>query len=307
MNLELYEILILIAIGALVGIGMSFMGQTGQGLVMPIILMLTGNAFLAISVNLLNDLIAAVAVSIGYIRKGEYKLQANTLIVIILALIFTCIGVYILMVTPLESIYGWFIPAFIICLGLVFIKSGYATTKRLKTILRKIYNRFLKDNEEEATHFDINHKTNDNEIVKTNEIQEVIPYGSKLFYIISVIFGLFLGINSGMFGANSGMIIVLALIILYGYPIKKGIGTALILSIIVSILTFTLFQVFGALIKGTLYFNLEITVFLASGSVITGFLTSTYIQRLSAKTMGRAMGIVMVILGTTALTFYFIT
>jgi len=307
MNLEIYEILILITIGGLVGIGMSFMGQTGQGLVMPMILMLTGDAFLAISVNLLNDLIAAVAVSIGYIRKGEYKLQANTLIVIILALIFTCIGVYILMVTPLESIYGWFIPAFIICLGLVFIKSGYATTERLKTILRKIYNRFLKDNEKEATLFDINHKTNDNEIVKTNEIQEVIPYGSKLFYIISVVFGFFLGINSGMFGANSGMIIVLALIILYGYPIKKGIGTALILSIIVSIFTFILFQVFGALIKGTNYFNLEITVFLACGSVITGFLTSTYIQRLSAKTMGRAMGIVMVILGTTALTFYFIT
>ncbi|MFX1266824.1 MAG: sulfite exporter TauE/SafE family protein [Promethearchaeota archaeon] len=307
MNLEVYEILILITIGALVGIGMSFMGQTGQGLVMPIILMLTGDPFLAISVNLLNDLIAAVAVSIGYIRKGEYKLQANTLIVIILALIFTCIGVYILMVTPLQSIYGWFIPAFIICLGLVFIKSGYASTERLKTILRNIYNRFLRGKDKETNLIDIDRKNNDEEIAKNNEIQEVIPYGSKLFYIIAVVFGFFLGINSGMFGANSGMIIVLALIILYGYPIKKSIGTALILSIIISILTLTLYQVFGTLIKGTNYFNLEITVFLASGSVITGFLTSTYIQRLSAKTMGRAMGIVMVILGLTALIFYFIT
>ncbi len=307
MNLEVYEILILITIGALVGIGMSFMGQTGQGLVMPIILMLTGDAFLAISVNLLNDLIAAVAVSMGYIRKGEYKLQVNTLIVIILALVFACIGVYILMVTPLESIYGWFIPAFIICLGLVFIKSGYASTERLKTILRNIYNRFLKSNEEEATLIDIDRNNNDDEIAKNNEIQEVIPYGSKLFYIIAIVFGFFLGMNSGLFGANSGMIIVLALIILYGYPIKKSIGTALILSIIVSMLTFTLYQIFGILVKGTYYFNLEISVFLACGSIITGLLASTYIQRLSAKTMGRAMGIVMVILGTIALTFYFIT
>ena len=113
--------------------------------------------------------------------------------------------------------------------------------------------------------------------------------------------------NSGLFGANSGMIIVLALIILYGYPIKKSIGTALILSIIISILTFTLYQIFGFLVKGTYYFNLEISVFLACGSIITGLLASTYIQRLSAKTMGRAMGIVMVILGIIALTFYFIT
>ncbi len=307
MNLEVYEILILITIGGLVGIGMSFMGQTGQGLVMPIILMLTGDAFLAISVNLLNDLIAAVAVSIGYIRKEEYKLQVNILIVIILALVFACIGVYILMVTPLESIYGWFIPAFIICLGLIFIKSGYASTERLKTTLRNIYNRFLKNNEDESTLIDIDRKINDEKIAKNNEIQEVIPYGSKLFYIIAVVFGFFLGMNSGMFGANSGMIIVLALIILYGYPIKKSIGTALILSIIVSMLTFTLYQIFGILVKCTYYFNLEISVFLACGSIITGILASTYIQRLSAKTMGRAMGIVMVILGTLALTFYFIT
>ncbi|MHA2429911.1 MAG: sulfite exporter TauE/SafE family protein [Promethearchaeota archaeon] len=307
MNLEVYEILILIAIGALVGIGMSFMGQTGQGLVMPVVLMLTGDVFLTIAINVLNDLIAATSVSIGYIRKKEYKFQINIFIVIILAIFFVCIGVFILMATPLESIYGWFIPAFIICLGLFFIKSGYASTERLKAILRNIYNRFLKNNEEEATLIDIDRKTNDEEITKNNEIQEVIPYGSKLFYIIAVVFGFFLGMNSGLFGANSGMIIVLALIILYGYPIKKSIGTALILSVIISVLTFTLYQIFGILVKGTYYFNLEISVFLACGSIITGILASTYIQRLSAKTMGRAMGIVMVILGTIALTFYFIT
>jgi len=306
MNLEVYEILILITIGALVGIGMSFMGQTGQGLVMPVVLMLTGDVFLAIVINVLNDLIAATSVSIGYIRKREYKFQINIFILIILAIIFVCIGVYVLMATPLESIYGWFIPAFIICLGLFFIKSGYASTERLKVILRNIYNRFLKSNEEEALK-DLDRKKEVEESAKNNEKQEVIPYGSKLFYIIAVVFGFFLGMNSGLFGANSGMIIVLALIILYGYPIKKSIGTALILSIIVSMLTFTLYQIFGFLVKGTYYFNLEISVFLACGSIITGILASTYIQRLSAKTMGRAMGIVMVILGTLALTFYFIT
>ena len=306
MNLEVYEILILIAIGALVGIGMSFMGQTGQGLVMPVVLLLTGDVFLTIVINVLNDLIAATSVSIGYIRKKEYKFQINIFIVIILAIVFVCIGVYLLMVTPLESIYGWFIPAFIICLGLFFIKSGYASTERLKVILRNIYNRFLKSNEEKTLN-DLDRKKIMEKSAKNNEIQEVIPYGSKLFYIIAVVFGFFLGMNSGLFGANSGMIIVLALIILYGYPIKKSIGTALILSIIVSILTFTLYQFFGFLVKGTYYFNLEISFFLACGSIITGLLASTYIQRLSAKTMGRAMGIVMVILGTIALTFYFIT
>lgn len=302
MVLELYQIFILITIGALVGIGMTFIGQTGQGLVMPIVLILTGNVFLTIAVNILNDLIAAAAVSIGYLRKKEFKLQMNTFILIIVALLFSLIGIYILMVTPLGNIYGWFIPAFIICLGIFFIKSGYTSTERLKILVRNIYKRFLKNNQQDAS-LNVTH----NETVDNENIREVIPVGSKLFYIIAVIFGLFMGFNSGMFGANSGLIIVLALVILYGYPIKKGIGTALILSIIVSSITLILYQVFGILIKDSFYFNLEISIFLAIGSIITGILTSTYIQHLSAKTMGRAMGIVMTCLGALALTFYLIT
>ena len=69
MVLELYQIILLLIVGAFVGIGMSFVGQTGQGVVMPIILLLTGNVFLAIAINLLNDLITAGTVSITYIRS----------------------------------------------------------------------------------------------------------------------------------------------------------------------------------------------------------------------------------------------
>ena len=55
MTLEIYQIAILISIGALVGISISFIGQTGLGIVLPIILLFTGDVFLAIAVNLLND------------------------------------------------------------------------------------------------------------------------------------------------------------------------------------------------------------------------------------------------------------
>ncbi|MFW9772692.1 MAG: sulfite exporter TauE/SafE family protein [Candidatus Thorarchaeota archaeon] len=304
MALEIYQIFILLIIGALVGIGMCFIGQTGQGLVMPIVLMLTGDVFLTIAINLLNDLITAFAVSVGYIRKREYKFQKNIFILILIALVFTFIGVFILMLTPIGNIYGWFIPLFIIFLGLIFIKSGYTTTERLKKMVRNIYKRFLKvEIEEQIDILSQKNKTN----AKTIEIEEVIPSGSRLYFIVAIVFGLLLGINSGLFGANSGLIIVLALIILYGYPIKKSIGTALILSIIVSLITFTLYQILGVSFRGTFYINFEISLFLAIGSVITGILTSTYIQSLSAKRMGRAMGIVMASLGCIAFVFYLLS
>ena len=57
MSLELYQIILLVVIGALVGISISFVGQTGQGVVFPLVFLITGDVFLAIAINVLNDLI----------------------------------------------------------------------------------------------------------------------------------------------------------------------------------------------------------------------------------------------------------
>ena len=74
MALDIFQIFLLIGIGALVGISLSFAGQTGQGIVLPIILLLTGDVFLAIAINLLNDLITTTFVSIKYIRNKQFKI-----------------------------------------------------------------------------------------------------------------------------------------------------------------------------------------------------------------------------------------
>jgi len=99
---------------------------------------------------------------------------------------------------------------------------------------------------------------------------------------------------------------VLALVIIYGYPLKKGVGTALILSMIISLFTFIFYQFFGITTKGQFFFNFELSFYLALGSIISGIIASTYIQKISAKTMGRAVGLVISVLGVLALVFYFI-
>lgn len=307
MSLEIYQVILLILIGALVGISISFIGQTGQGVVLPIVLLITGDAFLAIAINLLNDLITSVFVSIGYIRKREFKIRKDTLIIIIVALSISLLGVFILLITPIGNIYGWFIPLFITFLGFIFLYRGFPTTEKLKNTAHNLSQKFLKKSRKTEI-FDKKEKKGDEEFaIRGEDIQGFIPGGSRLFYILALVFGIVIGLNSGLFGANSGFIIVLALVIIYGYPIKKSVGTALILSIVMCLGTFIIYQILGIMIKGQFFFDLEISLYLAIGSIITGIIASVYVQRLSAKTMGRSVGIVIFMLGIISLIFYFIS
>ncbi|MFW9970511.1 MAG: sulfite exporter TauE/SafE family protein [Candidatus Odinarchaeota archaeon] len=307
MVLEIYQAGILLIIGALVGISISFVGQTGQGVVLPIILLFTGDAFLAIAINLLNDLITSSVVSIGYIKKGEFKIRKDILIIIVIAIIISLLGVFILLTTPIGNIYGWFIPLFITILGIIFLYRGFPTKETLTKTAQKLSSRYLKKSIDTEVLEKEQQKYDEEILTLENDIEELTPTRSRVFYILALIFGIFIGINSGLFGANSGFIIVLALVIIYGYPIKKSVGTALILSIIMCLSTFLIYQIFGIMIKGQFFFNLEISLYLAIGSIVTGITMTIYVQKLSAKTMGRGVGLVIFILGIISLIFYFIS
>jgi len=277
----------MIIIGALVGISMSFIGQTGQGVVVPLILIITGDLFLAVAISVLNDLIAAIAVGFNYTRKKQFYFRRDIIILMLIAIISAFLGVFILMTTPLGTVFGWGIPIFIICLGLAVLRKGFPTSDSLQRTVNNIINRFSKNKSN-----DLDNKENQNNFKELGSIQNeeikgfIKPY-SKLFYILAIILGIFVGLNSGMFGASSGFIITLVLIILYGYPIKKSVGTALLLSIFMCFFTFSIYQILGFTIKNQFYYNWEFTLYLGIGSFLTGFIVSNYVQRLSAKAMGR--------------------
>jgi len=310
LNLEIYHIILLIGIGALVGISMSFVGQTGQGVVVPLILLITGDVLLAIAINVINDFIAATSVAINYVRKRQYYFSKNIIILIIISLIASFLGVLILITTPLSTIFGWFLPAFIIFLGSTILFRGFPTSESLKEMVHKISQKFLKYKKED-TALEKSEVTSENidkkSIINDDRLESLIKPYSKLFYLLSLVLGMFVGLNSGMFGANSGMIITLVLIILYHYPLKKSVGTALILSLIMCIFTFSMYQILGYSFKGKLYFNWEFILYLGIGSFFVGFIISNYVQKLSPKAMGRGMGVTMILLGSFSLIFYFIS
>ena len=307
MTLEIYQIVLLICVGGLVGISMSFVGQTGQGVVIPVVLLITGDVLLAIAVSVLNDLITAAAASIGYIRKKQFYLRKDTFLIILIALGGSFLGVIILMTTPLGSVFGWALPAFLIILGYGIFKTGFPTSESLKKTVLKLTKSIMKNKYDDAKLAELEQQINEQVDSDDDEIKGVFDQSSKIFYILAIIFGTYVGINSGMFGANSGFIITLILVMLYGYPLKKGVGTALILSISLCIFTFIIYQVLGGIFKpGQSFFNLEITLFLGIGSVIVALIMPLYIQKLSQKTMGTAMGLIIIILGITCLAFFII-
>ncbi|GAF75580.1 unnamed protein product, partial [marine sediment metagenome] len=281
MALEIYQIAILISIGALVGISVSFIGQTGLGIVLPIILLFTGDVFLAIAINLLNDLITSATVSIGYLRKKQFKIRLDIFLIIIIGIVTTFFGVFILMTTPLGSIYGWFIPIFIMFLGVLFLKRGFPTYESVKKMAQNWARKTVKKTKSEEELAEFNKKIDEQLTAKTDTIKGFISRGSRMYYILAIGFGIFVGINSGLFGASSGLVFVLALVIIYGYPLKKGVGTALILSMIIGLCTFSFYQIFGITIKGRFFFNFELSFYLAIGSITSGIIASTYIQKLS--------------------------
>ena len=307
MSLELYQIILLILLGALVGISMSFVGQTGQGVVIPMVLLISGDVLLAIAISVLNDLITASAVSIGYVKNKQFNIRKDTLILVAVAILGSFIGVLVLMTTPLGTIFGWGLPLFIIATGLVFIRKGFPTTESLKNTVRNITLKFLKKKGREEKLAEFERKLEAQTFADMNEIEGIIPSGSRLFYILAAGLGIYVGANSGMFGANSGFILTLVLVMLYGYPLKKGVGTALLLSIMVCTSTFIIYQILGITFNSQFYANFEITLFLAIGSIPTGIIASTYIQKISAKAMGRGMAVVMIILGIISLIFYFVS
>jgi len=224
----------------------------------------------------------------------------------LIASIASFFGVFILMTTPLGSVFGWGIPIFIIFLGLTILRKGFPTSESVQRTVNNIIKRFSKNKSNNLGNREIQNNFKEPDPVQNEEIQGFIKPYSRLYYILAIILGIFIGINSGMFGASSGFIITLVLIILYGYPIKKSVGTALLLSIFMCFFTFSIYQILGFTIKDQFYYNWEFTLYLGIGSFLTGFIVSNYVQRLSAKAMGRGMGATMIILGTMSLIFYFL-
>lgn len=132
-------------------------------------------------------------------------------------------------------------------------------------------------------------------VMTTKEAMQNISRKKRI--IQSLICGLFIGLICGFIGAGGGMMMLLLLTSVLGYELKTAVGTS------VFIMTFTALT--GAIshfiIGGTP--NLFIFILCVIFTLIWARIAAVFANKAQPKTLNRATGIVLVVLGIMIMSF----
>ena len=132
-------------------------------------------------------------------------------------------------------------------------------------------------------------------VMTTKEAMGEIPFKTKI--IKSVICGAAVGFICGFIGAGGGMMMLLLLTSAMGYELKTAVGTS------VFIMTFTALT--GSVSHFAIGGKPDITVFALCVvfTLIFARIAAKIANRADAKTLNRATGIILVVLGAAVLIF----
>ena len=134
-------------------------------------------------------------------------------------------------------------------------------------------------------------------VMTTKEAMQAVS--KKKRFIQSVICGMLIGFICGFVGAGGGLMMLLILTSVLGYELKTAVGTS------VFIMTFTAFT--GAASHFYLGGMPDITVLIlcAVSTLVFARLAAVFANKASAKTLNRALGIVLTVLGVVILAVKF--
>ena len=132
-------------------------------------------------------------------------------------------------------------------------------------------------------------------VMTTKESMEKIP--AKKRAIQSVICGTLIGLICGFVGAGGGMMMLLILTSVLGYELKTAVGTS------VFIMTFTALT--GAVSHFAIGGMPDLTVLLlcVAFTLIWARIAAVIANRAQPKTLNRATGVVLVVLGAVVFAF----
>lgn len=124
---------------------------------------------------------------------------------------------------------------------------------------------------------------------------------AKKRFIQSVLCGVIIGFICGFVGAGGGMMMLLILISILGYELKTAVGTS------VFIMAFTALtgSVSHFAIGGTP--DIWCLVFCVASTLLWAQIAARFANKASPKTLNRATGVVLVVLGAAILIFNFIS
>ena len=129
--------------------------------------------------------------------------------------------------------------------------------------------------------------------------EKMMAVDKKTRIIQSILCGTVIGLICGFIGAGGGMMMLLILTSVLGYELKTAFGTS------VFIMTFTAFT--GAASHFYLGGMPDITVLVlcAVSTLVFARLAAVFANKASAKTLNRALGVVLTVLGVVILAVKF--
>lgn len=130
--------------------------------------------------------------------------------------------------------------------------------------------------------------------------EAMVAISSRKRVIQSLICGMLIGFICGFVGAGGGMMMLLILTTVLGYELKTAVGTS------VFIMTFTALT--GAISHFSLSESPDMLVFILCivFTFIWARIASLFANKASAKTLNRATGVVLVVLGVVVMAFSFV-
>lgn len=130
--------------------------------------------------------------------------------------------------------------------------------------------------------------------------EAMLGVSKKKRAVQSVVCGMLIGFICGFVGAGGGMMMLLILTTVLGYELKTAVGTS------VFIMTFTALT--GAVSHFSIGGTPDWTVFILCVifTLIWARIAAVFANKASPKTLNRATGVILVILGVTVMAFNFI-
>lgn len=248
------EIIELIIIGIFTGIITGLTGASGVVIVVPLVNLLLGfTIHEAIGTSLIVDTIAPLAISATYYKYGNIDIRSSIWIAVG-SITGAQVGAFLVTGISGTSL-GSFFGIFMIIMGIVMFRRGInreAIAERFNSVLK---------------------------IEKT--YQKVLA---------SILIGVILGVITGLIGAGGGVMILIVLIFVLGFPLQKAIGTSALIMAIT-----TLSGSIGYAIHGNI--NVLSGIIIGIGAIVGGISSARFANKVDERSLGKVVALIFIIIG----------
>ncbi|UCH57381.1 MAG: sulfite exporter TauE/SafE family protein [Candidatus Bathyarchaeota archaeon] len=247
-------LLYLALLGLASGLVMSLVGASAVMVIVPGLNLVLGTVMhKAIGVSLLVDVLASLAVGYAYWRHGNVDLRQSL-----------WIALGSIAGAQLGAGYTVVIPSWLLAISYGLWMVGAGATIWSKGLDRtKIADRFYK----------------------------YVQFESHAKRVTAaLVLGFLIGLNSGIFGAGGGVMIMLVLMFVLDYPIHSAIGTS---TIIMAITAGS--ATLGYLVRGNV--DVFVSALVSIGTILGGVSGAKFANLASEETLSKAVGGIFVLLG----------